>query len=235
MRILPREPLRALSQLTAVLLMVLFTGAGYLAGQWAHISFCLRGWCTEEHLTTAAWGSSLLSWLLLAMAALGMSQLTIGPLGLVHSLPPLYFLSAVFGLVSGFITVRISKARPWLQGSNCFFLLILLWLVPILLEGTPRFASSYKTIGFAEYIQRTSIQRSGNFFITIGQLSPCLWLPWASLQDWKICILLLFTTPLSCSWFSWQFSIGYCSQKRGSWVSPTVGTWVRFSTSWGTS
>ena len=79
-------------------------------------------------------------------------DLRLGPLGLIHSLSPPYFVAIVIGTISGFLTVRVKQEQPVLQFLNYGFLLVALWLVPILLEGTPRFASTYKTMGFVEYL-----------------------------------------------------------------------------------
>ncbi|MGI6129521.1 MAG: hypothetical protein ACOYEO_05450 [bacterium] len=67
------------------------------------------------------------------------------------------------GLVSGFLTTRIKQEKLVLQILNYSFLLVALWLIPIVLQGTPRFASTYKTMGFVEYIYRT------------GRLNPADW------------------------------------------------------------
>lgn len=63
-----------------------------------------------------------------------------------------YFAAIFLSLLSGFITIGVKEEKDFLQIFNCIFLLAVLWLIPILLEGTPRFASAYKTIGFVEYI-----------------------------------------------------------------------------------
>lgn len=110
-----------------------------------------------------AYVCSLMALVMLSVSLFMFKDLRLGEFGLIHDFPPLYFVAIFFSLLSGFLTIGIRQERTFLQSFNCLFLLIALWLVPILLEGTPRFASAYKTIGFVEYVYRE------------GRLEPASW------------------------------------------------------------
>lgn len=113
--------------------------------------------------TIAAYLCSALSYLLLAVFISGESSLRIDSFGLIHSMSLLYYLAMGFSLTSGFIVMSIRQRKTLLQFANILLVLTALWLVPIVLEGTPRFASTYKSIGFVEYIVRE------------GKLNPQNW------------------------------------------------------------
>jgi hypothetical protein len=106
---------------------------------------------------------SLTAWVLLSISLLSFRDIGLGRLGLIHDLPFIYFVSLFFSLLSGFLTIGIKHEKHMLQFLNLVFLITALWLVPILFEETPRFASAYKTIGFVEYICRE------------GKLNPLNW------------------------------------------------------------
>jgi len=107
--------------------------------------------------------SSLTALVLLSVGLWQFKGLGLGPFGIIHDFPPVYFLSIFFSLLSGFIAIGVKEEKNFLQIFNYIFLLAALWLIPILWEGTPRFASAYKTIGFVEYIYRE------------GRLEPANW------------------------------------------------------------
>ena len=106
---------------------------------------------------------SLAAWILLSISVLLFKDIRFGRFGLIHDLPLLYFVSLFFSLSSGFITMGIKHEKRILQFLNLIFLLTALWLVPTLFEGTPRFASAYKAIGFVEYIYREGKLNSSNW------------------------------------------------------------------------
>jgi len=118
---------------------------------------------TEEIQGKLAAYCSLASLAILSASLFQFKALSLGPYGLIHDLPPLYFVAIFINLLSGFITAGLKEKKDLLQLFNYIVLLTALWLVPILFEGTPRFASSYKTIGFVEYVYRE------------GRLEPSNW------------------------------------------------------------
>ncbi len=117
----------------------------------------------EKTRVTIALYCSLLALITLSASLYQFNHLELGPFGLIHDLPLLYFAAIFLSLLSGFIIMGVKEEKNSIQIFNCIFLLAVLWLIPILLEGTPRFASAYKTIGFVEYIYRE------------GRLDPSNW------------------------------------------------------------
>lgn len=172
LRVFPRHPLTALGQLAVVVLGVLFTGLGYLVGSVQKVSSEMEAETGKTKLdllendgllSVLASFCSLLAWVMLFCNLVFMPDLRLGPFGLIHSLSPPYFVAIVVSLISGFLTAGGKQEKPVLQFLNYGFLLVALWLVPIILEGTPRFASTYKTMGFVEYVYRS------------GRLNPADW------------------------------------------------------------
>jgi len=118
---------------------------------------------TEKMLGKLASYCSLASLALLSASLLQFNDIKLGPYGLIHDLPPLYYVAVGVSLFSGFVTASLKEKRDLLQAFNYIVLLAALWLLPIIFEGTPRFDSAYKTIGFVEYIYRE------------GRLEPSNW------------------------------------------------------------
>ncbi|HEX3032009.1 MAG TPA: hypothetical protein VHS59_07165 [Bacillota bacterium] len=124
---------------------------------------CYHQLAIDKTRDRLAIGAGLIGFVLFLISILSVRKLVIGPLGLVHSLPLTYYFSICCILCSGFLTIGLRAEKGLRQFVNYLLLLSALWLVPMLLEGTPRFASTYKTIGFIEYIYRE------------GTLNPTNW------------------------------------------------------------
>lgn len=90
---------------------------------------------------------------LLGVAVL-QARLAIGPLGLVHSFPRSFYVGCALLLAGGTCLWTISRRCAFLAVVQVVLLITCLWLVPVLLSGTPRFGSAYKAFGFADYIIR---------------------------------------------------------------------------------
>ncbi len=82
-------------------------------------------------------------------------SLNIGCFGLINSLPGSYFLGLSF-LVVSFIYNLFAARNKTIANIQIVILIIFLFLTPLIIEPYPRFRSSYKVIGFAEFILRNS-------------------------------------------------------------------------------
>ena len=97
----------------------------------------------------------------IAVAALGLSvillasaHLTLDGYGLLHSLPWGYYVGLVGLVLASAVEWRREQSRPLLVLAYAFAFLLLVWLTPYVLEGTPRFRTSYLSYGYVDPVAR---------------------------------------------------------------------------------
>lgn len=96
----------------------------------------------------------LLTAILLWAVGVWQGQLRIGPYGLVHSLPPLFFVAMLLLNGSFLATLRWNQEHTILLSAELLVLVAFVDLMPIILERTPRFPYVYDSYGYADYIVR---------------------------------------------------------------------------------
>lgn len=103
---------------------------------------------TKNYLISYLTVSSFFLWTI----SIFKSNIDMAEFGLIQSLPFLYFISLGILLVAFLLSVK------WQMNKIKFLIILLLimyiFLTPTLIEGTPRFRSSYKVYGFVDYINR---------------------------------------------------------------------------------
>jgi hypothetical protein len=109
---------------------------------------------TDSILQHTSWGLAAFA-VTLAAGGLAASSLRLDGYGLVRSLPPAYFL--------GLICLPLASGFQWLRGRNAsttaivvhvVVFVLIVWLTPLLLEGTPRFRTSYVNFGYVDPVLR---------------------------------------------------------------------------------
>lgn len=117
-----------------------------------HARFQLRP--TDEILRNTSWGLAAFAVTLTAGGVAG-SSLRLDGYGLASSLPPAYFL--------GLICLPLASGVQWLRGRHAsttgivvhvVLFVLIVWLTPLVLEGTPRFRSSYVNFGYVDPVLR---------------------------------------------------------------------------------
>ena len=109
---------------------------------------------TDEILRNTSWGLAAFA-VTLAVGALASSSLRLDGYGLVSSLPPAYYL--------GLICLPLASGVQWLRGRRAsttsivfhvVLFALIVWLTPLVLEGTPRFRTSYVNFGYVDPVLR---------------------------------------------------------------------------------
>jgi len=159
------------------------------------------------------------------------AELKIGTYGLIHSLPPTFFVALFLLTLSFLITVKFNvKSSPFLF-LHLILLVFFLYFVAALIEGTPRFIWVYRTYGLTESIlQNGIIDTSINQYLTwpglmllcagiveITDLSPTTLLMWFPIVLQLISLPLLYLILNTIS-----------EDRRVVWI----GVWLYYVASW---
>lgn len=109
---------------------------------------------TDEIVRSASWAVAAFAVTVAAGGVIG-SSLRLDGYGLAASLPPAYFL--------GLICLPLASGLQWLRGRQAstaaivihvVLFVLIVWLTPLVLEGTPRFRSSYVNFGYVDPVLR---------------------------------------------------------------------------------
>jgi hypothetical protein len=92
--------------------------------------------------------------LALSITVLAGAHLKLDGYGLLNSLPLGYYLGLVGLPLASAIEWRRESSRPALVLAYLFAFLLLVWLTPYVLEGTPRFRTSYLSYGYVDPVAR---------------------------------------------------------------------------------
>ncbi len=92
--------------------------------------------------------------LALSITLLAGARLKLDGYGLLNSLPLGYYLGLVGLPLASAIEWRRESSRPALVLAYLFAFLLLVWLTPYVLEGTPRFRTSYLSYGYVDPVAR---------------------------------------------------------------------------------
>lgn len=92
--------------------------------------------------------------LALSVVLLATAHLTLDGYGLLHSLPWGYYLGLAGLPLASVVEWRREQSRPVLVLAYVFAFLVLVWLTPYVLEGTPRFRTSYLSYGYVDPVAR---------------------------------------------------------------------------------
>ena len=92
--------------------------------------------------------------LALSITLLAGAHLKLDGYGLLHSLPLGYYVGLVGLPLASAIEWRRESSRPALVLAYLSAFLLLVWLTPYVLEGTPRFRTSYLSYGYVDPVAR---------------------------------------------------------------------------------
>jgi hypothetical protein len=92
--------------------------------------------------------------LTLCIILLAGAHLQLDGYGLLKSLPWAYFLGLAGLPLASVVEWRRESSRPLLVLAYVFAFLLLVWLTPYVLEGTPRFRTSYLSYGYVDPVVR---------------------------------------------------------------------------------
>jgi hypothetical protein len=89
-----------------------------------------------------------------SIASLAGSRLRLDGYGLFHSLPWPYYVGLAGLPLASAVEWRRRPSRPWLLLAYVTAFLAVVWLTPYVLEGTPRFRTSYLSYGYVDPVVR---------------------------------------------------------------------------------
>jgi hypothetical protein len=92
--------------------------------------------------------------LALSVIVLAGAHLKLDGYGLLHSLPWAYYLGLAGLPLASAVEWRRESSRPALVLAYVVAFLLLVWLTPYVLEGTPRFRTSYLSYGYVDPVAR---------------------------------------------------------------------------------
>ncbi|CAN5650031.1 hypothetical protein BH20ACT21_BH20ACT21_03740 [soil metagenome] len=133
-------------------------------------------------------------------------QRAIGPYGLIHALPPSYYLA--LALTAGAFLISWGRRDPSLIGValSIVVLVLLLQAAPAIIETLPRFATGWLTAGFSDFVARSGRALPlvdarfswPAFFAGSALISRVSGLPSAIvlLRWWPLVLNLLYLGPL---------------------------------------
>jgi hypothetical protein len=109
---------------------------------------------TDVIVRSMSWGLAAFA-ATLAVGGVMASSLRLDGHGLAASLPPAYFLALVcLPLASGLQWLRGGQASTTAIVVHVVLFVLIVWLTPLVLEGTPRFRSSYVNFGYVDPVLR---------------------------------------------------------------------------------
>jgi len=82
------------------------------------------------------------------------AKLDIGYLGIIHSLPVLFYIAVIIILISFLGLCFFSNNSKWLMYVQLLVIVIAIYLTPFLLEGTPRYGATFWNYGMVDYLYR---------------------------------------------------------------------------------
>jgi hypothetical protein len=140
----------------------------------------------------------------LIAASLLASRLRLDGYGLAGSLPVTYYLGLACLPVASAVLWTRPRGGVLLVGQLVLFVLVV-WLTPLLLEGTPRFRTSYTSYGYVDPIVRGFGLMPGRFFYHNWPAFPVLFaevvstfrIPPLTLMGWfPALVMLAYLVPL---------------------------------------
>lgn len=109
------------------------------------------------------------------IGSLAVAELRLDDFGLVGSLPLPYLVGlALLPLASVLELGRGANARPWMIVLQVVLFIVIVWITPTILEGTPRFRTSYVNYGYVDPIVRGDGLLPGRFIYHNWPLFPIL-------------------------------------------------------------
>jgi hypothetical protein len=105
---------------------------------------------TDDIVRSASWGLAAFA-ATLATGGVVASSLRLDGYGLAASLPPAYFLGLIcLPLASGLQWLRGPRASTTAIVVHVVLFVLIVWLTPLVLEGTPRFRTAYVNFGYVD-------------------------------------------------------------------------------------
>jgi hypothetical protein len=108
----------------------------------------------------------------LMIAAIRSTTLSLDSLGIVSSLPIGYYVGMLGLLVAGAVAMTDRKRGVWLLLGYAFVFAYVIWLTPLVVEGTARFRTSYTNLGYVDPILRGDGLVPGHFLYHNWPLFP---------------------------------------------------------------
>ncbi len=172
---------------------------------------------------------------LLLAASLLASHLRLDAYGLAGSLPVTYYLGLACLPVGSAVLWTRPRGTGLLIGQLVLFVLVV-WLTPLVLEGTPRFRTSYSNYAYVDPIVRGLGLMPGRFFyhnwpafpVLFGELVSTFRVPPLTLMGWfPALVMLAYLVPLGA--LLWLMGEPVRKQAPYAWIA---GLWFVVAFDW---
>jgi hypothetical protein len=134
------------------------------------------------------------------------ARLNLDDLGLAKSLPPSYFVGLALLPIASLLELRRGeRAIPWLIVLHVVLFIVIVWVTPTILEGTPRFRTSYVNYGYVDPLVRGDGLLPSRFIYHNWPLFPEVMAvlvgiganPLTLMTWFPLIVMLLYLIPLS--------------------------------------
>gem|GEM_PF-2849340 len=161
------------------------------------------------------------------------ADLRLDDLGLLHSLHPLYLVAlAALPLVTALEALRATP-RVWLLAAPVLAFVLIVWLTPLLLEGTPRFRTGFQSWGFVDPLLRGEGLQPTRFVYHNWPVFPALF---AALQQATglrdTTIIAAFPLTVMLAWLTLTVAIVRTLAPAAGPAGWALGAWAMVVFSW---
>lgn len=163
---------------------------------------------TRERLGVGIRPSAILTGVAVVVLILSLAwaRLDLDDLGLAKGLPPTLFVGLALLPVASFLELRRGPAaQPWLIVLHVILFIAVIWLLPTILESTPRFRTSYVNYGYVDPLVRGEGLLPSRFIYHNWPLFPILMAgvvklgvdPLTLMTWFPLVAIILYLIPLS--------------------------------------
>jgi hypothetical protein len=172
----------------------------------------IRPRLVDDALRICSWGVTALA-LAIALLGLAQSSLRLDGYGLARSLPPGYYVAlALLPLASGLQWMRGRRASSRAIVVHIVLFVVIVWLTPLILEGTPRFRASFTNYGYVDPVARGVGLIPDRFIYHNWPLFPFAMAalvvtgisPVSLMEIFPLVLMLAYLVPLA--WILWTVS-----------------------------
>jgi len=161
------------------------------------------------------------------------ADLELDGLGLVRSLHPLYLVALALLPLATLLESRRPSPRTWMLGAPVLAFVLVVWLTPLILEGTPRFRTSYQSWSYVDPLLSGHGLLPAKFIYHNWPLFPGLFaaLQWVSgIGDTTI--IAAFPLAVMLSWLALVVALVRILAPQSGPVGWALAAWTTAAFSW---
>lgn len=175
----------------------------------------------------------LIGAVLTAAACVLTADLELDDLGLLRSLHPLYIVAlAGLPLVTA-LEARRPAPRVWLLAAPVLAFVLVVWLTPLVLEGTPRFRTSFQSWSYVDPLLTGDGLQPGRFIYHNWPLFPWLFAALEQITGLRdTTIMAAFPLTVMLAWLALTVALARTLAPDAGPVGWALGAWAMVVFSW---